>query len=254
MLAIGCQITGLCAAPLYDGTLGTTLDAQGWTYMHDNGSGIPNTSTAAKSWASGATVLNTTIQRADRAGFLRVDQTLDRTTGFALTFDLRLLAEAHTGMDRAGFSLIALASDKRGIELGFWNDRVFAQNDSPLFTQGESTTFPIGFDPTLSHLYTLTMSGNTYSLSAAGLPTLTGALRDYTSFTTLPYSVVYNTPNLLFMGDDSGSAEASFAIASVGVTPIPEPWLGLGLIGCLVPLAYVHVRRDRTHARHSTGS
>lgn len=50
----------------------------------------------------------------------------------------RLAQETHNRPERAGFSVILLGADRRGIELGFWRDQVFAQADQPLFTRGEN--------------------------------------------------------------------------------------------------------------------
>src|SRR5262249_6811999 len=122
--------------------------------------------------------------------------------------------------DRAGFSVIALSSDTRGIELGFWEDQIWAQEagaaeppEGALFTHAESAPFD-----TASHLtdYTLTIRGDDYELSSAGVAILHGRLRDYTTFEG-PVNP-YRTPNFIFLGDDTGSARALIRLAYVALT------------------------------------
>jgi hypothetical protein len=140
---------------------------------------------------------------------------------------MQLLEEYHADSDkdgdgvgdRAGFSVIALSSDARGIELGFWPDQVWAQEDGTaeppngtLFTHAESALCD-----TISRLaaYTLTVRGDGYELSSDGATILRGRLRDYTSFDG-PVNP-YRTPNFIFLGDDTGSARAKIRLAHVAV-------------------------------------
>ncbi|BAZ40806.1 putative Ig [Calothrix sp. NIES-4101] len=90
--------------------------------------------------------------------------TLDPTTGYIISFTAQLESEtSRIGADknldgkddRAGFSVIVIGNDKKGIELGFWSDQIWAQNDgaaepdptksntlsNTLFTQGEKVDF-----------------------------------------------------------------------------------------------------------------
>lgn len=92
---------------------------------------------------------------------------------------VRVASEARANNDRAGFSLITLSSDKRGIELGFWSDRIWAQNDTPLFTHGEEDLYNI----TVQTAYSLTIQNNNYTPFANAIPILAGGLREYTAFT-----------------------------------------------------------------------
>ncbi|MFN0163253.1 MAG: hypothetical protein ACKVQQ_18660, partial [Burkholderiales bacterium] len=66
---------------------------------------------------------------------------LDRNAGFTLSLGFRILEESHSGNpNRAGFSVILVGQDLKGVEIGFQNDRIFAQNDgAALFTAGENT-------------------------------------------------------------------------------------------------------------------
>src|SRR3954451_11192585 len=50
---------------------------------------------------------------------------LDRTAGFSVHLTMQLVSESHPGnASRAGFSLIVLGSDKKGIELGFQDSNI----------------------------------------------------------------------------------------------------------------------------------
>jgi len=202
---------------LYDGAHGGTPDTQGMTYQTDS-------LAATQTFSNGATIFDTTAQQGIHAGYAIGSQiaapTLDRTSGYTLTFTLRVLSEAHANANRAGWSVIALSSDKQGIELGFWADHVWAQNDGAaeppagtLFTHGEDKAFT-----TTSGLisYTLAVRAATYTLAADDTTILSGPLRDYTPFVGPidPYEI----PNFVFLGDDTGSARASVELAAVAVT------------------------------------
>lgn len=221
---------------LYDGALGTTPDLQGWTYLT-----LPLVGADASQSASGGrTTLDTTADASEMAGYFLGGPfgdparapTLDRATGYALSFDVRLDAESHASDDRAGFSVIALGDDRLGIELGFWAGEVWAQGDDPLFAHDEGAAFDTTAAVTR---YELRVLGSSYTLSAGGVPILAGALRDYTAFSGVPDP--YETPNLLFLGDDTSSASARVEIARIGLTTgvVPEPsslaTLAAGLAG-----------------------
>lgn len=232
-LALLCALLGLLAAPgvasptqarpaaaptkstvLYNGALGSTPSAQGWTY-----GGLPTPKASG-----GATTLDTSASQgiqagfsASQAGFLGSTApvpVLSRTRGFTLTFAVQVQSEAHSGNDRAGFSLIALADDARGVELGFWQNEIWAQEggSAKLFTHAEGAAF----DTTKGLIgYELAIRGDTYRLSSGGQPILAGAVRDYSAATGLLDP--YETPSYLFFGDDTTSAAASIRLASVGV-------------------------------------
>jgi hypothetical protein len=204
---------------LYDGALGTLPDAQGFTFL-----AVPSVSPTV---SNGATILDTS--RNTYAGYFSRSTpqlVLDRVVGYTISFTVQVEQEDHSGSDRnndeiedrAGFSLIVLSSDKRGIELGFWKDRIWAQEGgtgSTLFTQAEGAAFDTqsGRRP-----YTLAVQGDTYALSSNGAPILSGNLRDYTALSSPPDP--YETPNLIFLGDDTSSASAKIQLAYVAVGPI----------------------------------
>jgi hypothetical protein len=208
---------------LYDAAPGTPPTAQGWLTYFSSDFGNHFTSDTT------GTVLSTNANPGIQAGFSNHSvftgqpvnpafPALDRAAGFTVRLeDLRILSETHASIDRAGTSLIVLAGDKRGIEVGFWEGLVFAQNDSPLFTHGEQA----GFNTNAAHDYDLRIQGSTYTLLADGNPILTGPLRDYAAFTGFPDP--YELPNFIFLGDDTGSASAAARFAGISVTVVPEP-------------------------------
>ncbi len=154
---------------------------------------------------------------------------LDRDAGFTLGFQLTVNAESHANASRAGFSVILLGADKKGIELGFWGDRVWAQADDPLFTHAEEAPF----NTTAAEVqYALTVSGDTYTLRADGNPLLQGAVRDYTAFGGLPYSL----ENFLFLGDDTGSGATDAVLGRVTLQTVPLPASGGMLLAALAVL------------------
>jgi Ca2+-binding RTX toxin-like protein len=229
---------------LYDGSLGGTPDSQnkGLKFF---GPGITPTP------GSGVTKLDTFTgsNNAFQAGFSNyISSTnntpsliLDRTTGYTISFNAKVTDEARGTTanknndgkdDRAGFSVIAISSDgKYGIELGFWKDRIWAQDDGTtqvnkalepdtapasnfrtLFTQAEG----VGFTTTTLVNYDLTVKGDTYTLFAGGNAILSGKLRDYSAFSG---SVdVYENPNFIFLGDNTPSARANIDLNRVAVT------------------------------------
>jgi hypothetical protein len=142
--------------------------------------------------------------------------TLDRTQGYAVNFKAALTAEEHPGDtsvnnagpnttdrngdgkgDRAGFSIIVLSEDKVGIELGFWKDRIFAQEDAS--TQQDKTRYPgvastaddhltmftsaefAFLDTTVTRNYEVVIKENLYTLLADGVAILSGRLRNYST-------------------------------------------------------------------------
>lgn len=232
--------TTASAALLYDASLGNTPNAQSWSYVPDNGTlFMPPSSSVSMFYSATGTVLQTiSPTNDDRAGFFRYVPPLDRMTGYTLNFNVRLDGESHETPHRSGFSVIALSSDKKGIELSFWRDenQIFAKNDDvPFFTRGESVTANTS---TLNE-YFLTIQGNGYSLTGASLPMpLTGSLRDYSA------NPFYNTPNYIFLGDNTTSAGADIFLGNVSLQAIPEP--GTYAVGFMIVAgAIAFARRSR---------
>jgi hypothetical protein len=223
---IGLQATMV----LYDGALNTgTPDTQGFVYLTNPFSGAQATQT----FTNPVTILDTTPQRTDYAGYFAKSTLyapLDRARGYQVRFTAQVVAESHVSNDRAGLSLLVMSSDKRGIELGFWENEVWAQEggSSQPFTHAEGATFATTGGLTN---YRLSVLGNTYNLAADGVTILSGQLRDYTAAPPPPLPVnPYTTPNLIFLGDDTSSAQAILKLAAVSMVDAPPFSVYLPLI------------------------
>lgn len=173
-------------------------------------------------YSDGATALDTTIGQDTYGGWTsRAESTpgfphLDREAGYHLDFNLQIENESHSSQNRAGFSVLLLGQDARGIELGFWQDQIWAQSDDVtggLFKHGEGVTFATTAGLTE---YRLTIISDTYTLAANSQPILSGPLRDYSGFEGFPDP--YETANFLFLGDDTTSAQARFSLGFVSIT------------------------------------
>jgi hypothetical protein len=197
------------AQSLFDAALETLPQAQGWTYAAIG--------SAATFLTNSAALLDTTSSSSTLAGWSQIAPVkLNRTNGFSLHFTARVDAETHTSTNRAGFSVIVLCDDAHGLEVGFWNNRIFVQSDNPLFTHGED----VGISTTDTVDYGLSLLSTNYVLTANGAVILTGPVRDYTAYNG-PFNV-YSTANFLFMGDDTTSANAREEIRNVSLITAPR--------------------------------
>lgn len=148
---------------------------------------------------------------------------LDSNAGVTIAFELALFGET-SAPNRAGFSVVAVSSDpSKEIELGFklaGPDRIYALSEN-LVEAENSSAVPI--DLSRYQTYWLSMSGDQYSLSINGVQVLTGNLRDYNfdpsaSDPPLPDSAnPYETPNFLFLGDNTDQANSEFSLGKVSV-------------------------------------
>lgn len=227
---------------LYDETLGNLPADQSWfTYITNS----PPTSSQTYLAGRGVEMIS---DQATSAGYFNQNPItgtlvnpafpqLNRATGFQLNWNLQVNSESHANSNRAGFSMILLASDHRGLELAFWNNEVWAQTDSPLFTHGEGAIF----STTTQTNYQLLIFGNSYDLKADGTSILNGSLRDYSGF-----GIPYTHANFLFLGDDTSSAGGDFTLGRVTLlTAVPEPALSLSVgIMLMVCVAWL-IRRNR---------
>jgi hypothetical protein len=242
-LALAGAHEAVASISLYDGTQPGLPQTQGWLAYQS----IPTTTPTLASTV-GPTTLNTSASNAIYAGFSNYASngiseslvnsafpTLSPTTGFDLTFNTKLDSESHTGnSNRAGFSVILLGNDLNGVELGFWNGLIFAQSST--FTQTVEETS--SFDPAAQfHQYDLHIQGSTYTLTANGTQILTGPTRNYSGSGLLPYE----TPNFVFLGDDTTSAQAVTEIEAVSVS-VPEPASLSALI--IIPMLLRRRRRS----------
>ena len=206
---------------LYDGALSTgTPETQGFVYLTYPFGGAQATQTFTQS----VTILDTTSQMGDYAGYFARPTwypSLDRVGGYQVLFTVQALTETHTSQHRAGFSLLVESSDKRGIELGFWANEIWAQEggSSQPFTHAEGAVFT-----TTAELidYGLIVWGDSYTLTANGVAVLSGPLRDYTLAPPPPLPLnPYTTPNLIFLGDDTSSACARIKFLRAAVIDAP---------------------------------
>ncbi len=226
------------AGVLFDPGLGTLPASQGWQYVPN-----PNNGPVVQGLTPSAVVLDTTADRLDRAGYFSRLPTipplppfaqhpgipvLDRNVGFTLTFDAAVVVEGHNARDdngdgkddRAGFSVIVVCEDLRAIEVAFFVDRVWVQEDDAggsieLFTQAEG----VDFDVAAGARFGLTIEGSAYTLRAGSVVILSGPLRSYSSATGTA-GLVYKTKGMVFLGDDTGSADA---VLGLGVMRIDVP-------------------------------
>lgn len=141
---------------------------------------------------------------------------LDGEAGFQVNFSGQVENESHSNNNRAGFSVMVLGNDARGIELAFWENEIWAQSDDltgGLFTHGEAATF----DTTAGLInYQLNIINDTYTVNANGLSILTGPVRDYGNFEGFPDP--YQSPNFLFIGDNTTSAQARIRLSYLSIT------------------------------------
>ncbi len=221
-LLVAFQIDGtsMQTTVLYDGALDDTPDTQGFNFL---AFGLH----ATQSFANGVTTLDTMPESEDQAGYFNVEKfALDRSLGYEVQFTIKLQSEAHNSYDRAGFSVLVISEDLLGIELGFWTNKIWAQEGGTdwLFTHAEGVNFDTATDLIT---YRLAVAGDMYTLTANDSQILSGPLRDYTAFDGVIDP--YETPNLLFFGDDSTSSRAKTDITYVAldtvvlVTPTPTP-------------------------------
>ncbi len=238
------------AAVLYDGSLGTLPGTQGWLY----GTNPLVGASANQSVIPGGVNLDSTPAISDKAGYFSTFHpsvpTLDRATGFTIRIDLKVLADNHAGSDknadliddRAGFSLIALSADHRGVELGFWADRVWAQDTA--FHHAEQGLINT---TAAARTYDLAVLNNDYWVNVDGSFLFGGTVRDYSSF-GFPYA----SNNFVFWGDDTTSASGSTNVTHIEAlaSALPSPGaISLLMVGAMGFLA----RRPNRSLRDLSG-
>lgn len=197
---------------LFDGALGTTPDAQGWSYTALSFGQITHLAT------NGVTLLDTSNSAQSVAGWSHaVSPPLDRLAGFALAFGLKLDSEAHSDTNHAGLSLVILDGQTNGVEIGFWPSAIFARSDSPFSSaHAEDSAFITTND--FSN-YALVLLANNYVLYANGAVILTGAVREYVASFSFLFS--YRAPNVIFFGDNSTPASISARLRAVALVRQP---------------------------------
>ncbi len=198
-----------------------------WHYGANSASGAAATVTGPSA-ASPYTALDTTANADLSAGWGRLSPiALDRTVGYVAAWQSQLVSSG-LGNNRAGFSVIVLSNDRRGVEFGMGSGRIFAYQDDLDFTPGEG----VDLDLTARRSFHLSVSGNGYQLAIDGVNRLSGGLRLYDQ-TRAPY----NVGNFLFVGDDTTRQASESRFRSFSVTAVPEPsvlaGVGLALVAAL---------------------
>ncbi len=232
-VAAGCLLLASVsqAAVLYDPAAGTLPSQQGWatTSLVNFTQGV---SGGVYHFDSGPSNLNSAGSALGGGPAQTPLSALDTATGFTLDFSLKIVGETHSNPNRAGFSVLFTGLDpKHSLELGFWNDRVFAYDFAAptTFTPGASALL----DTSVMRDYSLQVQGNQYTLSSGGTSLLQGALVDYT-----PRQSVYTLTGFLFFGDDTTGAQSSVDLGKVSLSPVPEPASAALLIAGLAGLAW----------------
>ncbi|HLK15240.1 MAG TPA: hypothetical protein VKT78_10575 [Fimbriimonadaceae bacterium] len=183
----------------------------GWFYLS-----LPTRAKVTAPGGSGFVTLDTTSSIKIQAGWgKQLTAKLDRRVGYTATWRMKLVREEHSkDGQRAGLSVFVLSDDHYGIEVGYWNDRIFVYNDNKTFTPAEF----VPFDPRSKlRTYRLSVHGDRYTLNVDGLDRLSGKLRNY-SFFGFPYT----RPNSIWYGDDTTRGEsvsqwAEFQVSSASL-------------------------------------
>ncbi|MBD2081735.1 hypothetical protein [Leptolyngbya sp. FACHB-17] len=258
-LLLGSESAFALTTVLYNGASGTPPNSQGWLYVARNPFVFPQTASSTQTSDASGTTFSSMTNNNIESGYGRTDISLDSNAGYNLRFDLQLLQESRNFSassnpadkngdgkdDRAGLSILIVSTDTtKAIELGFFIDRVWAQEDGatepPRFTQAEGAAFDTR---TTVNQYDLSILGNTYYLYTNGnytTPLLAGRLRDYTTEPDaggIPNP--YKTANTIFIGDNTTAAGGQFrlnqvAITDSGITPVPfafNPLFGFAVFG-----------------------
>ncbi len=223
---------------VYNGALNTLPQDQGWVvFLPPFGSGGGTQTQVATS--PGYVTLDSSSANASRGGYFShfsffasippvavngAWPVLNANAGYSVRFDLRVVSETHATGHRAGVSVISLSSAGPGIELGIWEDRVWAQAGGVppvLFTQSEGAWCDTGDG---FRRYDLNMQGGVYTLCVDGVRVLSGPMRDYSAWESsgsgLPFNP-YRIRNFLFIGDNTSSASARADIARIEVRTTP---------------------------------
>jgi hypothetical protein len=243
-------IQSLCAGSaaainLYDASLGSVPSLQDWVSFNEPGSTITSTGTAASINTSSSFDLRAGVSSELTFGGLfehPLMPVLDRHEGFYLEFSLQVLSETHNLnrddnndglLDRAGFSVITLSQELLGVELAFFEDKIWAYEDgmdnaADQFTQAEN----IAFDTTVLTDYRLEGASDGYALFANDINILSGDWRNYNPSGVSALTNPYDNPSFLFLGDNTTSASAEVLIGDIDVvtgpfvaqpSPVPVP-------------------------------
>ncbi|NUN65045.1 hypothetical protein HCU40_09805 [Pseudanabaena biceps] len=247
------------ALTLYNGTLSNRPSQQGQIGLGAlSSSGTPLTSGFV---ASSETVITNGVRlvsngsdgtnSAEYAGysnynplttsFLGSSSPIIQSNQYSLSFTFALTATTSNSNDRAAFSVTAIGMGNMGIEIGWEDTLVFAQNSS--LTRGESGAVITNTKKT----YVLTVNGGLYDLSESGTSLISGSLRSYNFVPALSSPPLtfnpYTTPGFLFFGDDTGQEFGTFEFFDANVQSIPfdfSPTGGLLMLGAIASARHLY--------------
>ena len=225
----GSQLTLQIGAIKSDGTAVSPFTGTGQTIV--TGQGVKVDTAANSAEYSGYSNYNPLSSTYFNPAIFQ-SSTLNQATGYTITFTVSL-SNVFDGSapeaPRAAFSVIAVSSDKKGIEIGFRPTAIFSQSAS-FGTASETSSSLISIDTSISKDYTLTVFNDTYSLSlsSSGTSIINGALKNYVfdptlSSPSLPFNP-YTTSSFLFFGDDTGKASGTFTLGNVTLDTTPVPF------------------------------
>ncbi len=234
------------AVMIYDSALGTGApDLQGWIYGQS-----PFAPPASGGLVAGGFQLDTTASSSTQAGFVRNlgatdSPVLNAVTGYELGFGLRIVDETHNNGNRAGFSFLAVGSDvSKSIEIGFWEDQVWAYEYSGGFVKGVYAAL----NTTVFHDYRLRVQGSGFQFFADNNLLFSGLLQDYSVSNTTVLGLIqpYADPNLIFWGDDTSSAQSNSIVQYVShdELALPEPGSILLISAGLLLLVWIYAGRS----------
>lgn len=177
--------------------------------------------------------------------------TMTAATGYTVRFDIAVTQEAHNADNqRAGFSVILISGNLKGIELGFWTDRLFAYEGGTgpsLFTPAEFASR----DNTALTRFEYTVLGNDYAVfinQHYASPILTGVLRDYTAFNAagagLPFNP-YAVNDFMFLGDNTSRGQSVTEISYIAITAGAIPSPGATALAALAGVVLMTGRRRK---------
>lgn len=216
------------------GSNGVTLN----TNFNNDNSGYSGYSSHMYSSSNGLTPVNSNFP------------TLDPSTGFSISFNVAVTNENSTLNNRAGFSVIVIGNDQKGVELGFKSSTSTGSNgtSNSIIEQSDSFSTPVqsqnvGSINTLTS-YTLSILNGNYTLtsgSSSSLKTLiTGSTHSYqfsptTSNPPLPPNFnPYTTPNYLFFGDNTDEGSSNFTLGTITANTAAVPYEFSPSLGILI--------------------
>ena len=208
-----------------------------------------------QSLSAGGVTVNTAANAAEYSGYSNYNplsstyfnpsifsaSTLNQATGYSLTFTVSLdsaTSNTSTTNPRAVFSIIAISSDGKGIEIGFRANEIFAQSSVGFTSQDLAQTAT--FSTNTSKTYNLAVFNNGYTLSSGATPIINGSLLNYSFNPALSSPPLtfnpYTIPSFVFLGDDTGQESGTFTLGAVTLdtTAVPfefSPTYGLVALG-----------------------